>query len=245
MEKLSKSEWKKMKDLDIMREEKKEESFAEKAVMHEQKLIYKQRKHDLKANEEAANYMASLERENPIVFCKLNAGDELQDFTNENEVAALVSRLKESNILLFRGIVSMKNETMDELDLKSLDDWKIFIEKSASIIRDGNNIKVENFEYVCSVHIERGCPHFHISFWDKSNHNINHFVHPSKLYEIREALNLLLPGYKVEDKNAEITQNLEQINEELKELDGYLSIEPSDTVLENIEIEDDDLDLEM
>ncbi|WP_373843195.1 hypothetical protein [Bacteroides heparinolyticus] len=165
------------------------------------KIIYKQRTRDPKtkrvysgsANYAYVLYTATrpgvlLSAEGAGVFGKLNAEDALRDFADEKEVARFISGLRKKNTLLFRGYVSMKDETKEQIELTDLDAWKRFVEKSVPIIRDKNDIKAENFGYICSVHIKKDQPHFHISFWDRSSHNINHFVHPSKPDAIRKSL---------------------------------------------------------
>lgn len=122
------------------------------------------------------------------LFGKLNAMDEMTNFTDPNEVAKLVYRNTESGTVMLRGIISVKPETADELGLKTMDDWKRYAERMIVKLREGNGIKAENLAYVCAVHQAKGHPHIHFAFWDKTRQNPKYFIKPEKVDSIRTSI---------------------------------------------------------
>ena len=64
----------------------------------------------------------------------------------------------------------------------------MMIENNASKIAKQMGIKVEDFEYVCSVHIEKGHPHMHFMAWDKNQEILRTSIPKQNFANIRKSL---------------------------------------------------------
>lgn len=76
----------------------------------------------------------------------------------------------------------------EELILNNQKDWQRYVEKHILTIARQNSIKVENLCWACAAHNERGHPHMHIVFWDKSAQVRNPYTHSAIPDKIRKQL---------------------------------------------------------
>lgn len=123
------------------------------------------------------------------LFGRLDVG-EIKHFEDYKDIARLVYANTKKGITMYRGIISVSDETAKEIMLKDQSDWKRYIETHISTIAEKNGIKRENLAFVCAVHKEKSHPHIHIAFWDKSQANEikNPFVPPKIPNDIRRQL---------------------------------------------------------
>ncbi len=123
------------------------------------------------------------------LFGRLNVGETLH-FTDYKDIAQLVYGNTQNGVTMYRGIISVSEETAKELTLKSQLQWKRYIERHIGTISTKNNINRENFAFVCAVHNEKSHPHIHIAFWDKSQADKvkNPYVSPKIPNAIRQQL---------------------------------------------------------
>ena len=73
---------------------------------------------------------------------------------------------------IYRAVISMTRETVDEKGLTDKAAWRDFAERQVRIIAEGNGIKPENLRYACAAHNEGGHPHLHLMFWDAGGHAV-------------------------------------------------------------------------
>ncbi len=151
------------------------------------------------------------------LFGKLEVG-EIQQFEKWQDIARLVYQNSQNNITMYCGIISMSDETAAKLELENKSKWERYIEKHIFILAEKNNIKREDFAFVCAIHNEKKHPHVHIAFWDKSNKVRSQFVPPKIPNDIRRELirntfkNEILEFSKTKD---EIAKSLRSITSEM------------------------------
>lgn len=123
------------------------------------------------------------------LFGRLNTG-KIQHFSEYKEIAQLVHGNTRKGVTMYRGIVSVSEETAKELMLTDQEQWKRYIERHISTISSKNGIKREDFAFVCAVHNEKSHPHIHIAFWDKTQADRvkNPYVSPKIPNSIRQQL---------------------------------------------------------
>ena len=89
-------------------------------------------------------------------------------FEDSKDIAKVVLENTKKGITIYEGIISIKKETTKKLGLEDLKAWERYIRNHINIIREENNIKRENFEFICAVHEKDINYHTHILFLDKS-----------------------------------------------------------------------------
>jgi len=128
--------------------------------------------------------------------------------TNENQDFGLFGKYKEINgaVLslkdamkyvkdkseagthIYKAIISVKEKDALELGLHTRDGWNRTIRQHMHIIAKQMGIPMKRFEWLASVHMEKGHPHLHLDFWDSDQGVRNYFVPPEKANELRESL---------------------------------------------------------
>lgn len=111
-----------------------------------------------------------------------------RDFLDVEDIAQQVEDESLRGRIIYRSVISFRQEDAREIGLESLSDWKRLTERKISVIRELNDIKAEDFSYVAAFHSEKGHPHLHIAFWDHSDKVRNDFTHPDKPDQIRRDL---------------------------------------------------------
>ena len=109
-------------------------------------------------------------------------------FEDSKDIAKVVLENTKKGITIYEGIISIKKETTSKLCLEDLKAWERYIRKHINTIREENNIKRENFEFICAVHEKDINYHTHILFWDKAQKIEKNFLHPSIPNKIRKRL---------------------------------------------------------
>ena len=123
------------------------------------------------------------------LFGRLDTG-QIQYFSDYKEIAQLVHGNTGEGVTMYRGIISVSEETAKELMLTNQEQWKRYVERHISTISSKNGIKREDFAFVCAVHNEKSHPHIHIAFWDKTQADRvkNPYVLPKIPNAIRQQL---------------------------------------------------------
>jgi len=121
------------------------------------------------------------------LFGKLEVGG-ITEFSDWKDVACLSYANSRNNITMYRSIISFRRETAGKLMLNNQKDWQRYVEKHILTIARQNSIKVKNLCWTCAAHNERGHPHVHIAFWDKSAQVRNPYTHPAIPDKIRKQL---------------------------------------------------------
>ena len=101
------------------------------------------------------------------LFGRLDPSGNTVHFNDWREVSKQAYELSKGQVNVFRSILSFQRKTANELGLTNQAAWQAYIEQHIPEIARQNNIKIENLQWACAVHNERGHPHAHIVFWDK------------------------------------------------------------------------------
>lgn len=94
-----------------------------------------------------------------------NKFGEINDFQNMKNHIDKKSKYKTT---IYKCVISLTEEDALAKGFDKRIEWENLIKNKASKIAKEMNIKIENFEYVCSVHMEKGHPHIHFMAWDKN-----------------------------------------------------------------------------
>ncbi len=109
-------------------------------------------------------------------------------FEDSKDIEKVVLENTKKGITIYEDIISIKKETTKKLELEDLKAWERHIRKHINTIREENNIKRENFEFICVVHEKDINYHTHILFWDKAQKVEKNFLNPSIPNKIRKRL---------------------------------------------------------
>lgn len=113
---------------------------------------------------------------------------EILHFKDSKDIAKLVLENTKKGITIYEGMIAIKKEDTKRLNLENLKSWENYIQKHINTIREKNNIKREDFQFICAVHEKPNNYHTHILFWDKSQKVEKNFLHPSICNKIRKQL---------------------------------------------------------
>lgn len=114
--------------------------------------------------------------------------NEILHFKDSKDIAKVVLENTKKGITIYEGMIAIKKETTSKLNLEDLKSWENYIRKHINTIREYNNIKREDFEFICAVHEKDINYHTHILFWDKFQKIEKNFQHYSILNKIRKKL---------------------------------------------------------
>lgn len=202
-------------------------------------IIYKQRhkspnlKKTAELNRAHINYISTrprvMKNQNMAhgLFGKLDIGA-IKEFENLDEIKKLVFKNSQKGTILFRAVISMKDETKGELNLDDNNDWQRFAERNMHTIAEKNNIDVNHLSWVAAMHQELGHPHLHIAFWDNSEKIRNSFVSNKIPNAIRTELirnnfkNKILDYMKAKDES--VTSIREITSEMVTEFENALNV---------------------
>lgn len=99
-----------------------------------------------------------------------------------------VKEKSEEGTHIYKAILSVQEKDALALGLDTRKGWNDMIRRHMHIIAKEMDIKIENFEWLASVHMEKGHPHLHLDFWDKNQGIRNYFIPPEKANRLRESL---------------------------------------------------------
>ncbi len=116
------------------------------------------------------------------------ATTDILHFEDSKDIAKVVLENTKKGITIYEGVISIKKETTKKLELETLIAWERYIRKHINTIREENNIKRENFEFICAVHEKDINYHTHILFWDKAQKIEKNFLQPKVPNNIRKRL---------------------------------------------------------
>lgn len=199
-------------------------------------LVYKQRfqnpnlKKTANANYAHVRYIATrprvMKNENMThgLFGRLHPG-QVTAFQDWRSIASAVYANSRKGTIVYRSILSFTRETAEELNLLDQKAWKRYLERHVATIAEKNRIKRENFQWAAAVHNEKGHPHAHIVFWDKSDAIRNAYTPPAIPNAIRKQLIKDTFQEKIKGfiaKKEEAVKSVRQItDEQVEEFESY------------------------
>ena len=78
--------------------------------------------------------------------------NEILHFKHSKNIAKLVFENTKKGISIYEGMIAIKKENTKKLNLENLKGWENYIQKHINTIREENNIKREDFEFICAIH---------------------------------------------------------------------------------------------
>lgn len=112
-------------------------------------------------------------------------------FGEINDFGIIKNHIKEKSknkTTLYKCVISLKEEDALKKNYDDRKSWEEMIKNNASKIAKQMGIKVEDFEYVCSVHMEKGHPHMHFMAWDKNQEILRTSIPKQNFANIRKSL---------------------------------------------------------
>ena len=112
-------------------------------------------------------------------------------FGEINDFQAIKNHIKEKSknkTTFYKCVVSLIEEDALQKNYDSREAWEQLIKNNSSKLAKQMGIKVENFEYVCSVHMEKGHPHMHFMAWDKNQEILRTSIPKQNFANIRKYL---------------------------------------------------------
>ena len=83
-----------------------------------------------------------------------------------------VQNMTNHNVKIVKTIISLREEDATYKGLTLKEAWKSLLKDRIRGIAEEYNIEFQNLEWVASFHMEKGHPHSHLVFWDKSEQDV-------------------------------------------------------------------------
>jgi len=140
-----------------------------------------------------------------------------------------VQNMSIQKVEITKTIISLREDDAIYKGITSKEAWKSILKDRVRGIAEEYNIEFQNFEWVASYHMEKGHPHAHLVFWDKSElveYKKRAYVNFKNIRKniakgiFKEELNDL---YAIQNKlKNSISTDFKQFNEEFKEEEELL-----------------------
>lgn len=130
---------------------------------------------------------ASFLNDEHALFGALKGFGDVRDCSLE-EIAAHIYQKSKAGTLMFRSILSMRNEDARCIHVEDADDWRSFLRRSLPILSERNRIDFTDLSWVGAVHEKAGERHVHVLFFDASDRVHSDFVPPARVSRIRTEL---------------------------------------------------------
>lgn len=110
------------------------------------------------------------------------------DTSSLSNVKSEIRQIANDGKIIYRAIISLKEEDAHELGYLDKNKWKMLIDATIADIGNTFGISIANLKWTGAFHKESGHPHVHIMFWDSSNRVVSPFIHISKQNKCREII---------------------------------------------------------
>ena len=104
------------------------------------------------------------------------------------EIAEHIGKKSTNKTNVYRGIISLKEESALHLGYDKQAEWKDLMNRRVYDIANTLGIPTPNVEWVAVVHLKKGNPHLHYMVWDKRQEINDYFISIQKQTKIRELL---------------------------------------------------------
>lgn len=116
-------------------------------------------------------------------------GKAFVDDIKTSEAEKYIEKISDKGITVFRSCISFTSERAEMLGLNDdLNRWEKFAKYHISTIAKHNSIGIGDVEYIAAVHLKKGQPHIHISFWNRSQQVGINYVNPEICNQLRDEL---------------------------------------------------------
>lgn len=185
-------------------------------------------------------------------FCCFGKLSELgyNKFGNINDFSKVCSYIKEKSknkTTFYKGIISLKEDDALEKGFDSRKRWEEMIKNNVNKIAKQMGVKVEDFDYVCSVHMEEGHPHMHFMAWDKNQEILREEIGFKNIFNIRKSLTNYIFKEELQplfdEKNKSNKNYKDFLKEALKEIDPLFEMTDEEFKEYSKELKSLDIDL--
>lgn len=90
------------------------------------------------------------------------------------------------NSFVWRGIISLKEEDAKQLGYLDKEKWQDMLRKKIPDMADKMDIRTTNLRWTAAIHMEKGHPHAHVMFWEKTPEKTIGIVKAKTLDDIRK-----------------------------------------------------------
>ncbi len=185
-------------------------------------------------------------------FCCFGKVKEIgyNNFGNINDFEKIKNHIKEKSknkTTFYKGVISLTEQDALEKGFNIREKWEELIKNNSSKLAKQMGIKIEDFEYVCSVHMEKGHPHIHFMAWDKNQEILRTNIPKNNLSKIRtELTNYIFKDelenlYNVKNKSKEDFKTF--VKNIIKEVDPLFDITDEEYKKYEEELKSLDVDL--
>ncbi len=163
------------------------------------------------------------------LFGYMKESDDVEGM-NLQSIKKYVQDISNHNVKIIKTIISLREEDAVYKGLTSKEAWKSILKDRIRGIAEEYNIEFQNLEWVASYHMEKGHPHAHLVFWDKSeldNYKKRTFVNFKNIKKniakgiFKEELDELYDEQNKLKKN--IGDDFKQFKDEFKENEAILN----------------------
>lgn len=122
------------------------------------------------------------------VFGKVKELGNIEDIQKFEIIKNHIAKKSDEKTTIYKAIISLSENDALQNGFDKRENWEKLLKSQYSNIAKEMKIKSEDFEYLASLHMEKGHPHIHIMFWDKNQEIQKGAVHYSRLNNIRKHL---------------------------------------------------------
>lgn len=101
------------------------------------------------------------------LFGYMNSTDDVESMDLKC-IEKYVQNMSNQKVEITKTIISLREDDAIYKGITSKEAWKSILKDRVRGIAEEYNIEFQNFEWVASYHMEKGHPHAHLVFWDKS-----------------------------------------------------------------------------
>ena len=116
-------------------------------------------------------------------------GKKAEDIKSIKELSQYVEAKTQAGTIVYRSIISLAEDNAMRLGYDDPERFRELVRARLPDICEKMNIPIHNLEYTAAIHRDKGHPHVHLMFWDKSQEiRKEAFVHPSVSNSIHTGL---------------------------------------------------------
>ena len=116
-------------------------------------------------------------------------GQKAEDIKSIKELSQYIEAKTQAGTIVYRAVISLAEDDAMRLGYDDPEQFRELVRARLPDICEKINIPIHNLEYTAAIHRDKGHPHVHLMFWDKSQEiRKEAFVHPSVSNSIRTGL---------------------------------------------------------
>lgn len=122
------------------------------------------------------------------LFGKLQGMERSGDISDLDSALKYVHTVSEKKTIVYRAIISLREDDAIQKGYNLRGAWEQLIQEKISMIAEKMNIPIERLEWCAATHMDKGHPHTHLLYWDKSQGVRKAWIAPETSNAIRRDL---------------------------------------------------------